>query len=98
MAVAPKQIDGRLYKLIRTLSQTLLETVAHVEVNIDYPEYEDEEEMSHEMMREKTHEVKKEIESLLEVAKQGKILREGIQTAIVGRPNVGKSSLMNTLV
>ena len=98
MSVALKQIDGRLSKLIRTLRQTLLETVAHVEVNIDYPEYDDVEEMSHEMMREKTHEVKKEIESLLEVAKQGKILREGIQTAIVGRPNVGKSSLMNTLV
>jgi len=98
MSVALKQIDGRLSKLIRTLRQTLLETVAHVEVNIDYPEYDDVEEMSHEVMREKTHEVRNEIESLLEVAKQGKILREGIQTAIVGRPNVGKSSLMNTLV
>src|SRR5699024_2556126 len=71
---------------------------AHVEVNIDYPEYDDVEEMSHAMMREKTKKIHAEIEELLQVAKQGKILREGLATAIIGRPNVGKSSLMNTLV
>jgi tRNA modification GTPase len=98
MSVAMKQMDGRLSKLIGTLRQELLETVAHVEVNIDYPEYDDVEEMSHDMMRVKTKEVHQEIMELLEVAKQGKILREGIATAIIGRPNVGKSSLMNTLV
>src|SRR5690625_499168 len=54
--------------------------------------------MSHDMLREKTKEVHAEIEELLQVAKQGKILREGLATAIIGRPNVGKSSLMNTLV
>ena len=98
MSVALKQMDGRLSGLIQRLRQDLLETVAHVEVNIDYPEYDDVEEMSHQVMQEKTNEVYKEIESLLEVAKQGKILREGLATAIIGRPNVGKSSLMNTLV
>ncbi|MFC2948762.1 tRNA uridine-5-carboxymethylaminomethyl(34) synthesis GTPase MnmE [Virgibacillus sediminis] len=98
MSVALKQMDGRLSGLIQKYRQTLLETVAHVEVNIDYPEYDDVEEMSHEMMREKTKEVHAEIEELLQVAKQGKILREGLATAIIGRPNVGKSSLMNTLV
>lgn len=98
MSVALKQMDGRLSGLIRRLRQELLETVAHVEVNIDYPEYDDVEEMSQDMMRTKTKEVHLEIESLLEVAKQGKILREGLSTAIIGRPNVGKSSLMNTLV
>ncbi|MHA6252980.1 tRNA uridine-5-carboxymethylaminomethyl(34) synthesis GTPase MnmE [Oceanobacillus sp. CAU 1775] len=98
MSVALKQMDGRLSKLISKLRQELLETVAHVEVNIDYPEYDDVEEMSHDMMRTKTKEVHTEIINLLEVAKQGKILREGIATAIIGRPNVGKSSLMNTLV
>lgn len=98
MSVALKQMDGRLSGLIQRLRQELLETVAHVEVNIDYPEYDDVEEMSHEMMRQKTKEVNKEIENLLEVAKQGKILREGLATAIIGRPNVGKSSLMNALV
>ncbi|MCG1027557.1 tRNA uridine-5-carboxymethylaminomethyl(34) synthesis GTPase MnmE [Virgibacillus halodenitrificans] len=98
MSVALKQMDGRLSGLIQRLRQELLETVAHVEVNIDYPEYDDVEEMSHEMMRQKTKEVNKEIVNLLEVAKQGKILREGLATAIIGRPNVGKSSLMNALV
>lgn len=98
MSVALKQMDGRLSALIQRLRQDLLETVAHVEVNIDYPEYDDVEEMSHDMLREKAKAVRKEINALLEVAKQGKILREGLATAIIGRPNVGKSSLMNTLV
>lgn len=98
MSVAMGQLDGKLSRLIKSLRQLLIETIAQVEVNIDYPEYDDVEEMSHNMMRDKTHEVHQEIDKLLAVANQGKILREGIQTAIVGRPNVGKSSLMNTLV
>lgn len=98
MSVALKQMEGRLSKLIQQYRQELLETVAHVEVNIDYPEYDDVEEMSHELMEEKTKKVHRDIEELLSVAKQGKIMREGLATAIIGRPNVGKSSLMNTLV
>src|SRR5699024_585295 len=98
MDVALHQLDGKLSRLITRLRQELIETIAHVEVNIDYPEYDDVEEMSHEMMDEKTAYVMEEIDKLLQVAAQGKILREGIKTAIVGRPNVGKSSLMNSLV
>ncbi|MCA0972343.1 tRNA uridine-5-carboxymethylaminomethyl(34) synthesis GTPase MnmE [Halobacillus litoralis] len=98
MDVALKQMDGRLSKLIQDLRQKLLETLAHVEVNIDYPEYDDVEEMSHEMMEQKTKEVHEEVTRILETARQGKILREGLGTAIIGRPNVGKSSLMNALV
>lgn len=97
MNVALNQMDGRLSSLIQKLRQELLETIAHVEVNIDYPEYDDVEEMSHVMMQTKTKEVHHEIEKLIEVAKQGKILREGLRTGIIGRPNVGKSSLLNTL-
>lgn len=98
MNVALHQLDGKLSKLIKELRQALIETIAHVEVNIDYPEYDDVEEMSHGLMEEKTAYVHDEIDRLLQVAKQGKILREGIKTAIIGRPNVGKSSLMNSLV
>ncbi|MGM8215782.1 tRNA uridine-5-carboxymethylaminomethyl(34) synthesis GTPase MnmE [Bacillaceae bacterium W0354] len=97
MSVALKQMDGRLSQLIRKLRQELIETVAHVEVNIDYPEYDDVEEMTHEMLVERAHYVKSEIRKILQTAKQGKILREGIATAIIGRPNVGKSSLLNVL-
>ncbi|WP_018933819.1 tRNA uridine-5-carboxymethylaminomethyl(34) synthesis GTPase MnmE [Gracilibacillus lacisalsi] len=98
MNIALKQLDGKLSKLVHQLRQKLIETVAHVEVNIDYPEYDDVEEMSHQMLRKQTEEVYQEVERLLSMAKQGKILREGIATAIIGRPNVGKSSLLNAFV
>jgi tRNA modification GTPase len=98
MNVALGQIEGRLSKLIKKLRQEILETLAHVEVNIDYPEYEDVEEMTHRMLKEKASLVEKEIKKLLQTSSQGKILREGLSTVIVGRPNVGKSSLLNSLV
>lgn len=98
MNVALGQMEGRLSKLIRKLRQEILEILAHVEVNIDYPEYDDVEEMTHKMLKEKASYVREELKKLLQTGEQGKILREGISTAIVGRPNVGKSSLLNSLV
>ncbi|MGD6975757.1 tRNA uridine-5-carboxymethylaminomethyl(34) synthesis GTPase MnmE [Bacillus altitudinis] len=98
MNVAITQMEGRLSGLIKRLRDEILETLAHVEVNIDYPEYDDVEEMTHRVLVEKATSVKKEIESLLTTSQQGKILREGLSTVIIGRPNVGKSSLLNSLV
>lgn len=98
MHVAVKQLDGKLSKLVSKLRQELIETVAHVEVNIDYPEYDDVEEMTFQLLTSRIDSVSLEIEKLLVMARQGKVLREGIKTAIIGRPNVGKSSLMNALV
>ncbi|ABO68775.1 MULTISPECIES: tRNA uridine-5-carboxymethylaminomethyl(34) synthesis GTPase MnmE [Geobacillus] len=97
MNVALQQMEGRLSKLIRELRQTILETLAHVEVNIDYPEYDDVEEMTPRLLKEKAEYVRGQIEKLLSTATQGKILREGLATVIIGRPNVGKSSLLNAL-
>ncbi|KYC86267.1 tRNA uridine-5-carboxymethylaminomethyl(34) synthesis GTPase MnmE [Heyndrickxia sporothermodurans] len=98
MKVALGQMEGRLSKLVKKFRQEILEVVAHVEVNIDYPEYDDVEEMTHRMLKEKAEYIRDELKKLLQTAHQGKILREGLSTAIIGRPNVGKSSLLNSLV
>ena len=98
MNVALGQMDGKLSRLIHSLRQALIETLAQVEVNIDYPEYDDVEEMTVPVLLEKCGWVREEIVKLLQTSSQGKILREGLSTVILGRPNVGKSSLLNSLV
>ncbi|SDF48372.1 tRNA modification GTPase trmE [Fontibacillus panacisegetis] len=95
-SLALKQVEGKLSRKINELRHSLVETLAHIEVNIDYPEH-DVESMTMDFIKRKCTEVSSGIDELLKHASQGKILREGITTAIVGRPNVGKSSLMNTL-
>ncbi|WP_431814944.1 tRNA uridine-5-carboxymethylaminomethyl(34) synthesis GTPase MnmE [Limosilactobacillus portuensis] len=98
MKVALNQLDGNLSHLIRKLRKDILDVLAQVEVNIDYPEYDAVEEMTTKMLKEKATEIRQRIEGLLKTAKQGKVLREGLATAIIGRPNVGKSSLLNSLL
>lgn len=94
--VAVKQLEGGLFTEIRALRQEILDVLANVEVNIDYPEY-DEEEVTGQKMLGCVHSVGEKIDKLLETAQEGQILRNGLKTAIVGRPNVGKSSLLNYL-
>ncbi len=98
MKVALNQLDGDLSRLIRHLRKDILDVLAQVEVNIDYPEYDDVEEMTTKMLKEKATDIQQRIQALLKTAKQGKVLREGLATAIIGRPNVGKSSLLNSLL
>lgn len=98
MKVALNQLDGNLGHLIKHFRQDILNVLAQVEVNIDYPEYDDAEVMTAKLLREKATDLRTRITQLLATAKQGKVLREGLSTAIVGRPNVGKSSLLNHLL
>lgn len=98
MKAAISQLDGNLSHLIKHLRQDILDVLAQVEVNIDYPEYDDVETMTSKLLREKATDVHRRIVQLLQTAKQGKILRDGLATSIIGRPNVGKSSLLNHLL
>lgn len=94
--IAMNQLKGGLLGKIRELRQDLLDTMAQEEVNIDYPEY-DMDDMTGNQMKEVAQQVSTKISRLLQTAQEGKIMRNGLATAIVGRPNVGKSSLLNYL-
>ena len=96
--VAMNQIEGRLSDMIKRQRQSILEILAQVEVNIDYPEYDDVEDATTEVLLGKSNEIKTEINKLLDTGTQGKIMREGLSTVIVGKPNVGKSSMLNNLI
>ena len=96
--LAINQVDGKVSKLIKNLRQEILEILANIEVNIDYPEYEDIEEITNEIIFPKINKVRTEINKIIDESKEGKIIKEGIKTVIIGKPNVGKSSLLNRLI
>jgi tRNA modification GTPase len=97
LKVAVRQLAGGLSAKVGDIRQALLKTMAHIEAGIDFPEH-DIEELSREQISTAVREVLAEIEQLIETAESGKILREGLRTVILGKPNVGKSSLLNALL
>lgn len=97
-ALAISQVDGKVSQLIKDLRQEILEVLANIEVNIDYPEYEDIEEFTNEQLLPMIKKVKHSILKILNESENGKMIRDGIQTSIIGKPNVGKSSLLNSLL
>lgn len=96
--LAMNGIRGSVSKLIQPFIDELLDIIANIEVNIDYPEYDDVEMLTKESVMPKCQKWLQDINAILRKARSGKIMREGIKTAIVGKPNVGKSSLLNALL
>ena len=98
LELAVHALDGKVTKLINNLRADILNIIAHIEVNIDYPEYDDVYEMTNDILLPKSIAVHEKMAHLLQTAKTGQLLKNGIKTAIIGRPNVGKSSLLNQLM
>jgi len=98
LKIANLGVKKQTSKLIYDLRDKLLEIIANIEVNIDYPEYDQVDIITNEVIKPKTVSLIKEIEYLLNKSYQTRIIREGVKTAIIGKPNVGKSSLLNTLL
>ncbi len=93
-----KGVTGELSKMIKSLREKLLNIIANIEVNIDYPEYEDAIDYTNDLLKDNIKEIKERLTKILEESETGKIIKNGIKVCLVGKPNVGKSSLLNKLL
>lgn len=92
------QLSGNVSNKIISLRDKLIQVISNIEVNIDYPEYDDIEVINNEKILPILKEVNKSLEDTITQSENGKIITEGIKVCLIGRPNVGKSSLLNTLL
>lgn len=98
LKIASNALDGKISQFVCKKREELLHIIATISVNIDYPEYDDVEELTNTDLLPSLQKIKKELCDVLEYAKSAKLLKNGIYTAIIGKPNVGKSSLLNALL
>ena len=92
-----KQLEGVLSKKIQSIRDKIMEVMVQVEVDIDYPEY-DVEEVTNNQISDMLNSVEKDLTVLEKSFDEGKLLKEGVKTAIIGKPNAGKSSLLNAIL
>ena len=96
--MALKGVDKTIYKMVNELKEKVLALIANIEVNIDYPEYEDAVLVTNDLIIKTINEVKDKINKLLKDSKKGLLIKNGLKIVIVGKPNVGKSSILNALL
>ena len=96
--MASNQINGKTSNLINELRDDMVQIISNINVNIDYPEYDDVDIITNDVLLPKITKLKDRITKILKESENGKLIKEGIKTSIIGRPNVGKSSLLNALL